>query len=436
MPKARPRTPKYRHYKPKNLAVVRIAGRDHYLGKYGSAESYERYDRLIAEWLVGRHQVPAANGLVPASSTAGTITVNHLVLVFWRHAKKRYVKNGQPTSEIRSFKTALRPVRQLYGSEPVTNFGPLGLVTCRLKLIEAGICRKRINQHVGRIRQMFKWGVSREMVPETVWRALCSVEGLRIGEAIERPPVRAVSDERIAAIEPFVTPQVWAMVNLQIWSACRPGEACIMRAIDINMQGKIWEYRPHSHKVEHHGKERVIYLGPHAQQIIKPWLKTDLHAYLFSPQEARAWCQAQRAKNRKTPKPRKEPEPQRKSQPKRAPGERYNNYAYDHAIRRACEVAFGMPKELRSIPTSAKVASGKAGMDAAERNRLLGLAADWRERHCWHPNQLRHTAATRIRAAYGIELARIILGHSSAVTSEIYAEIDREKAKKIMGKMG
>ena len=221
-------------------------------------------------------------------------------------------RTAQPTSEIRSFKTALRPVRQLYGSEPVTNFGPLALVACRLKLIEAGICRKRINQHVGRIRHMFKWGVAREMVPETVWRALCAVEGLRVGEAIERPPVRAVSDERIAAIEHFVTPQVWAMVNLQIWSACRPGEACIMRAIDINMQGKIWEYRPHSHKTEHHDKERVIFLGPHAQEIIKPWLKTDLHAYLFSPKEARAWSQAQRAKNRKTPKPKTERKNQRK----------------------------------------------------------------------------------------------------------------------------
>ena len=226
------------------------------------------------------------------------------------------------------------------------------------------------------------------------------------------------------------------MVNLQIWSACRPGEACIIRAIDINMQGKIWEYRPHSHKGEHHGKERVIYLGPHAQEIIKPWLKTDLHAYLFSPKEGRAWCQAQRAKNRKTPKPKKERKFQRKSQPQRAPGERYNVHAYDHAITRGCELAFGMPKELRNVPTAAKVAAGKAGIDVAERERLIALAAEWRARHCWYPNQLRHTAGTRIRAAYGIELARIILGHSSLVTSAIYAEIDREKAKDVMGKMG
>ena len=86
-----------------------------------------------------------------------------------------------------------------------------------------------------------------------------------------------------------------------------------------------------------------------------------------------------------------------------------------------------MPKELRRISKK---------LDADERKRLLRLAADWRAAHCWSPNQLRHNAGTRIRAAYGIEAARVILGHSSAVTSEIYAEIDRDKAKEIMNKLG
>lgn len=391
-----PRTPKYRHYKPKDLAVVRIGGRDHYLGKYGSPESHEKYDRLVAEWLVSRHQPsrPLASPTSPDSSR--TIKNNELILAFWQHANDRYRKHGQPTSEIKSFRTALRPVRQLYGREPVSSFGPLALVACRQKLIEAGICRKRINQHVGRIRQVFKWGVAREMVPEGVWRALRAVEGLRFGEAPEMPPVKPVPEEHVSAVEPFVMPQVWAMVNLQLWTGCRPGEACIMRTIDLNTQGAIWEYRPGSHKGEHHGKERVIYLGPHAQEIIKPWLRTDLHAYLFSPREARAWHQAQRAKKRKTPAPSK-PRSKRKVNPKRKPGEVYNTSAYEHAIARAC-VKAGVP--------------------------------------VWAPNRLRHNAGTRIRSAYGIEAARVILGHSSAVTSEIYAEADQQKAREIMGKLG
>ena len=60
-----------------------------------------------------------------------------------------------------------------------------------------------------------------------------------------------------------------------------------------------------------------------------------------------------------------------------------------------------MPKELRRISKK---------LDADERKRLLRTAAEWRAGHCWSPNQLRHNAATRIRAAYGIEAARIILG--------------------------
>lgn len=48
-----PSTPKYRHYKPKDLAVVRINGRDHYLGRYNSSESHERYHRFLAERAAG-----------------------------------------------------------------------------------------------------------------------------------------------------------------------------------------------------------------------------------------------------------------------------------------------------------------------------------------------------------------------------------------------
>jgi hypothetical protein len=46
----RNRPPSYLPYKP-NLAVVRISGKDLYLGKYDSPESWRKYYRLIAEHL-------------------------------------------------------------------------------------------------------------------------------------------------------------------------------------------------------------------------------------------------------------------------------------------------------------------------------------------------------------------------------------------------
>ena len=54
----------------------------------------------------------------------------------------------------------------------------------------------------------------------------------------------------------------------------------------------------------------------------------------------------------------------------------------------------------------------------------------------WSPLQLRHTAATAIRARYGLEAAKAILGHSRVETSQIYAERDMGRAEEIMAEIG
>ena len=41
--------PSYRFHKAWNCAVVSIDGKNHYLGPYHSPESFEKYNRLIAE---------------------------------------------------------------------------------------------------------------------------------------------------------------------------------------------------------------------------------------------------------------------------------------------------------------------------------------------------------------------------------------------------
>jgi len=59
------RPPAYRLHKARNAAVVTITGKNHYLGPYGSPESYERYAQLIAEWRRNGRQV------LPAPSSPG-----------------------------------------------------------------------------------------------------------------------------------------------------------------------------------------------------------------------------------------------------------------------------------------------------------------------------------------------------------------------------
>jgi hypothetical protein len=76
------RTPEYRRYKPKNLGVVRINGHDEYLGRYGSAESWEKYHRLIAEWLAkGRLSLPEPKD---QAKEATPLSVNELILRYWQ----------------------------------------------------------------------------------------------------------------------------------------------------------------------------------------------------------------------------------------------------------------------------------------------------------------------------------------------------------------
>ena len=111
--------------------------------------------------------------------------------------------------------------------------------------------------------------------------------GLQKGrlEARESEPVKPVEPERVEAIRPFVTPQVWAIVQLQRLTAARSGESCLMRGIDVDRSGLIWIYRLRKNKNAHHGHAREILSGPRAQAILIAWLRTDEAAYLFQPAE-------------------------------------------------------------------------------------------------------------------------------------------------------
>jgi integrase len=54
----------------------------------------------------------------------------------------------------------------------------------------------------------------------------------------------------------------------------------------------------------------------------------------------------------------------------------------------------------------------------------------------WSPNQLRHSAATRIREQASLDAAQVILGHSSVQTTQIYAEKNLTAAMKIAAEVG
>ena len=298
--------PSYRLHKPTGQAVVRLDGRDHYLGKHGSEASHDLYRRKVAEWLASgttaaRPAVDQARPTRPPSN----LSVGEMILAFWTaHAEKYYRRpDGTPSGELANFRDALRPLSRLYSRTPAAAFGPLTLRSVRQSMIDSGLCRNVINQRVGKIARVFKWAASVEMLPVEVYQSLRTVQGLARGrsEARETDPVRPVSAGDIEAIRQHVSRQVWAMVRSQLFSGMRPGEVTMIRGRDLDTSGAVWVYTPRRHKTEHHGKDRRNFLGPRAQDVLRSWLKEDAEAYLFSPAEAAEEQWTRRHRERKSP---------------------------------------------------------------------------------------------------------------------------------------
>lgn len=295
-----------------------------------------------------------------------------------------------------------------YGHTPVVGFGPLALEAIQARFIQEGLSRSTVNDFIGIIRRVFRWGTAKELVPPSVYQALIALSGLRRGRttAREPEPVLPVAEEVVDATLPHLPEVVADMVRVQRLLGCRPGEVCMMRPCDIDRTAEVWEYRPASHKTEHHGRQRVIFIGPKAQQILLTYLLRDAQAFCFSPAESDIKRKAMMRASRKTPV---QPSQANRSKrhPNRQPGTKYNKDSYNHAIHRAVDKA----------------------------NKVRAEHGEEALPH-WHPNQLRHARGTEVRHQFGLEAAQVVLGHAKADVTQVYAERDFERAKEIMRKIG
>jgi len=377
----------YRRHKG-GQAIATFGGRTVYLGRYGSPESKAKYERLCAEFAIyGRVFLPGDTDL----------SVAELLLAYMKEHTEYYRKNGKPTSEIDCLRSALRVVNRLYGPSCASEFGPRALKACRETMIEAGLARTTINDHVHRIRRVFRWAASEELIPASVADGLQMLAPLKRGRtrAKEPAPRRPVDRKDVDAILPFVSPQVAAMIELQWLTGMRPGEVISMRLRDIDRTGDDWLYRPAAHKTDHLGRERIVPLTGEALAVVRAFMRADPDAPVFQPRDAEHERAKQRRADRASPLTPSQRARKPKSNRKRGPRDRYSSDTYRRAITRACERA--------GVPT-------------------------------WTPHQLRHAAATRIRKQFGAEAARVVLGHSHLSTTEIYAERDLDLVRQVMRK--
>jgi integrase len=413
------RVPGYRLHKPSGQAVVTLSGRDFYLGRHGAKASRARYEQLVGEWLANGRRLPAKHA--DEDATVAELLAAYLDWADGHHAPATAASHPH----------RLRLLRQVYGSSLASEFDQAALRALQRRMIEQGLARNTINDRVAWIKAVFHWGLSQGMVSPDQYLRLKAVPSLRIGRGgRETPPVRPVPDHTIDQTLPHLPPAVADMVRLQRLTGMRPGEVRAMRWSEIDTAGPVWLYSPREHKTARLGRERIIRIGPRAQDILRKYLTTTLNPDrpIFSPEVSEAHRRAEAHAKRKTPlscgnKPSK--------RIRRNYSDRYDKDSYARAIERACDKAFPHPNlRPREGESERKFLARLAD---AQRNEL----AHWRRAHRWSPNRLRHTAATEIRRQFGLEAAQIVLGHSSAlITDAVYAERDHALANKVLAQIG
>ena len=422
--------PAYRHFKPRNQGVVRIAGKDYYLGEYQSQESWRRYNQLLADLFYSEPGVVNSTGFSPASSvpTNGQIqlpailTIGELTMRYQVHANGYYQKDGQPTSEAETIKRSLVFLNRRYCEEPANSFTSKKLEVVRESIaddpvvkvrkvkkkngktetsqfvVQKNKARSTAISYTAKIKQMFKWAVHEELVEPGVYERLRALPPLKKGrtKARETQKVRPVSEEHIQAVLRILPPVVADMVRVQRLVGCRPQDVVNMCPADITKgePGEPWLYRPESHKTDHHDQELVLPIGPKAQAILEKYWPAKPTDVFFSP---KVTVQMRNDARRGTGKHAEVVAKRPRKVATRPPGDRYDSATYRRAVNRACE--------------------------------LVGIPI-------WSPNRLRHSRLTEVRAKHGAEAARTLVGHKNLSTTEIYAEQDLRKAIEVAKESG
>jgi len=251
---------------------------------------------------------------------------------------------------------------------------------------------------------VWQWGVGREITTEAQKQLLKEVRPLRTGQTTAKDNTRRalVTEAEFEKVAKHTTTVVADMLRLIWLTAMRPGEICRMRPFDIlRDESECWLYIPGrgkspvgDHKTAHRQRVRAIPLTSCAQSILKPRIKNRKPLeFIFSPAEALQEAQDQRAANRKTPMScGNRPGTNRKQHPMIKPGKMYLSSSLCNTVKRACK---------------------RAGVER------------------FAPYDLRRSAATRIRSKLSKEAAKLLLGHVSTDTTEIYLLEEVQEAMKV-----
>lgn len=302
------------------------------------------------------------------------VTAARFCEAYLEHARDWYRKDGEPTSEVGVIESMCRRLVAVAGDKMIDRLRVADVEDFLKQCIADGLVRRTINALLRRLKTAARWGVRKEILSGATLGRILSVPAIRRGRTVarEKPKVRPVDLATVEKTLPCLAAVHQAMVRVQLLSGMRPGEICRLRADEIDRGSEPWEYVPASYKTEHMHEDDE---GEERRRRI-----------FFGPQ-ARAILKPLLEKCRETNKP-------------------------------LFRGRSGRPISPQTYHSVVESAAKKAGV-----------------KH-WHPNMLRHTAGTLVREKYDAETARQYLGHEHLRTTELYAEQDLDKARRVAEDIG
>jgi hypothetical protein len=120
------------------------------------------------------------------------VTVDAVCELFTKHAATYYRDpDGKPTSEIACYRAALGPLRAIAGELPAAQFGPSAFREVVDRMVGLGWSRGTINGQASRVRNVFKWAASREVVDAGVYQSLTTRSRQPAWAVLLHPPSTA-----------------------------------------------------------------------------------------------------------------------------------------------------------------------------------------------------------------------------------------------------
>lgn len=399
-------------------AYVWHDGRRFILGDWGSEAAAAAYRRFVAAIEPDPEPEPSL------AEICEPIHVDLLGDAYIAHARETYRKRGSPTSTIWKIRAALELLyRSGLGEIRADQAGPVWLKRFQSWLAdhpEQRWSRNTINEYVRIVVEMFRWGVSEQVVPPELPTSLDTVKSLRKNAARrgrEHRDGKHVGDVDRAVLQQTrrrLPRRVRIMVNVQMLTGMRPSEVCCMRPRHITpLRSGVWVFAVPftANKTEHLEISRQVFLGPRCMRLLRMVWPASRDEPFFSPRKTQEDVRAARAAARKTPRyPSHDLRLRRKRRHGReelssTAGEIYTPTGYRQVIERACRSVFGEDAQGRPLKL-------------------------------WTPNQLRHTRATVIANRVDLLAAKEVLGHRSIETTMRYVRVRDKKAIDVAARCG